>query len=287
MGFGNPMENAMWNLDREHASAEYLHPIIIEAEKKTRKIIAQDAIDPQNFIHPYEEAIVKRDVARAEKLRAKYETDEPHKKYADVMEGILYEQIELSNWFGESASTIKTSLYDDYVNHVDLIVELKEEAKAHAYLGLAIDVTFGTTAMQKKFDTIRSEILSGKLTEVKYFESEHSPHKGLYQKLPRVVIGVEREHIIELAAMWLDPKRKKELATHPIQKIILEEIASQLEGFREFAQTGTPEAMALVPIFDRELLIVQKILAEKKAIHSERFRGDRVVGAIQEQIKSL
>lgn len=284
-GFEDPARSAMRNIDREHHSSEYLHPIIIEADKKAKEMIRRDAIDPRNFVHPYGEASVQSDIALSEKLSAKYERGEPHKKYADVMEGILYEHIEQSNWFGETASTIKTSLYDDYVNHVDLIVEFEEESKALSHLGLAIDVTFGTTAMQKKFDTIREEILSGKLTEVKYFESERSPHKGLYRKLPRVVIGVEREHVIELAALWLDPKRKKEFAVHPIQKVILQEIASQLDQFRAFAGTGGQEARELVPIFERELSVVRKILTAKRGLHTEEYTNDRVFGAIQQQLR--
>lgn len=285
MGFEDPMKSAMRGVDREHRSSEYLHPLIIEAEKKAKELISRDAIDPRNFINPYDAMTVEHDIELSERLQAKYETGEPHKKYANVMEGILYEHIEMSNWFGESASTIKTSLYDDYVNHVDLIVEFEEESKALSHLGLAVDVTFGTTAMQKKFDTIRKEILSGKLTEVKYFESERSPHKGLYQKLPRVVIGVDRDRVIELAGMWVNPKRKEEFAAHPIQKVILQEIASQLDQFRIFAGTGGEQAREIVPIFERELSTVRKILAGKKDIHTEKYSDDRVFDAIHQQLR--
>ena len=270
-------------IDREHRSPEHLHPLIREADKKARDLMRRDAIDPQNFIHPYEASMVAQDIALAEKLSAQYETDEPHKKYANVLEAIVYEHIELSNWFGETASTIKTSWYDDYVNRVDLMVEFQEESKALSHLGLAIDVTFGTTAMHSKFEKIRSEIRHGTLGEVKYFESDRSPHKGLYQKLPRVVIGTEREHIIELAALWLDPKRNKELAAHPIQKVILEEIVAQLEQFGAYAKAEKQDA--LVPIFERELAVVKNILAQKQGLRADDYKDDRVAGAIQRQMK--
>lgn len=285
MGRENAFLNMERRIDDERHSSEYLHPIIVEADKKAKELIGRDAINPMSFIHPYGMASVQKDIALSEKLSAKYETENPHKKYADVIEGIFYEHIEQSNWFGETASTIKTSLYDDYINHVDLIVEFEDEVKSISHLGLAIDVTFGTTAMRTKFDKIREEILSGKLTEVKYFESDRSRHKGLYQKLPRVVIGVERDHVIELAALWLDPKRKKEFASHPIQKVILQEMTSQLEWSIRFAKTGGPEAIALIPIFERELSVVRRILAEKKNIHTESYTNDRVFGSIQNQLK--
>ena len=96
---------------------------------------------------------------------------------------------------------------------------------------------------------------------------------------------MERDRVIELAALWLDPKRKKEFADHPIQKVILQEIASQLDQFRAFARTGGPEALALVPIFEREISVVRRILAGKKRIYSEEYTNDRVFGAIQNQLK--
>lgn len=281
-GFEDPAKKAMRNISREQRSPEYLHPIVAKAYEKARKLIDAEAIDPKSFIHPYGEDSVQADIALAQKQKAKYETAEPHKKYADVMEAVLYEQIELNDWFGPDARTIKTSLYDDYVNHVDFIVEFKEAARALSHLGIAIDVTFGTVAMQTKFDKIRSEIRSGKLTEVKYFESERSPHKGLYQKLPRVVIGAEREHIIELAAIWLDPKRKKEFIDHPIQNVLLQEIVSQLDHFRKFARAVGQEN--LIPIFEKELALVHRILLGKKKINSEEYANDRVFGAIQNQL---
>lgn len=283
--FEDPTDRIIESIDREQHSSEYLHPIIAEAYKKAKSLIDKDAIKPQNFIHPYGDISVQNDIALVNKLSAKFETDEPHKKYADVFEGIMYEHIEQSNWFGDTASTIKTSLYDDYVNQVDLIVEFSEESQALSHLGLAVDVTFGTIDMQEKFEKIRQEILSGKLTEVKYFESEHSRHKGLYQRLPRVVIGVERDRVVELAALWLNPKRKKEFANHPIQKVILQEIVLQLEKFLEFARTSGEEAADLVPIFERELSIVRGILDEKKGINPKDYADDRVFGFIKEQLK--
>lgn len=285
--FEDPADRIIENIDREHRSPEYLHPIIVEAYKKAKILIDKDAIKPQNFVYPYGDVSVQNDIELVDKLSAKFETDEPHKKYADVFEGILYEHIEQSNWFGDTASTIKTSLYDDYVNQVDLIVEFSEESQALSHLGLAVDVTFGTIDMQEKFEKIRQEILSGKLTEVKYFESERSRHKGLYQKLPRVVIGVDRDRVIELASLWLNPKRKKEFSDHPVQKVILQEIVLHLEKFLEFAITSGEKASGLVPIFERELSIVKGIMNEKKGINSEDYADDLVFGFIKEQLKSF
>ncbi|MGK2848459.1 MAG: hypothetical protein ACSLEX_00065 [Minisyncoccota bacterium] len=284
MGYEDSFAKIDRGIDQKLQQAEYLHPIIAEADKKAKQIIHRDAIDPITFTPPYDRMVVHNDIILAEKLRAKFETDEPHKKYADVLEGLLYEHIEQSDWFGGTASTIKTSLYDDYVNGVDLIVEFEEPSRALSHMGLAIDVTFSAISLRKKFDMIHREIVNGTLTEVKYFESERSQHKGLYQKLPRVVVGIERSRIIELATLWLDPKRKKEFAVHPVQKIILEEIALQLTHFQAFAETSNVKARALTPIFARELSVIKNILAEKRGMPSGDSKNDRVFTAIKQQL---
>ena len=90
-GYENPAERAMRNIDRERRSPEYLHPIIIEAYEKARHLIEEDAIDPQSFIHPYGVTAVQNDIALAKRLQDRYEKkNEPHKKYADVIETILF-----------------------------------------------------------------------------------------------------------------------------------------------------------------------------------------------------
>ena len=119
---------------------------------------------------------------------------------------------------------------------------------------------------------------------IKYFESEQSPHKGLYQKLPRVVIGVDRPHVIELARLWIDDTQKKRFATHPVQKLILNQIARQLMGFSRYAEECGQQEIA--DIYRRQLTIIRRSLAQKKGIDAVAYEESDGVGrSIKRQLE--
>jgi hypothetical protein len=282
MSFENPIQGGRAAF-REHHSPEYLHPIIEKAAAKARETFKRDGIDPLAFTPPYDTADVLRDIAKAHDLERKFNAEERvHKLYADAFEGVIYENIELQDWLGRSARTIKTSQYDDYVNGVDLMVEFEHDDRFVSHLGLGVDVTFGTASMEKKFARIREEIAAGKLGTVKYFASEQSPHKGMYQNLPRVIVGVERDHVVELAARWMDPRLRAGLKDHPVQAILIDEIAAELEYFRRYAlRTGQTQ---LVPIYDRSLSLVRRIQAEKRHYRDNDWSDDRVLKSIRQEL---
>ena len=50
-----------------------------------------------------------------------------------------------------------------------------------------------------------------------------------------MVIGIEYSRVIELAALWLR-KENVALASHSVQRVILEEIALQLEVFGKYSE---------------------------------------------------
>lgn len=182
------------------------------------------------------------------------------RKMAKIFEAIVFDQIERSNWLGESAMTIQASDYDDIHNGVDTIVEFEEEDTSHSHLALAIDVTTSQDSLNKKLDRIKREIESGSLTQIKYFYSESIGFRGEKTKVPRVVIGAEKKTISDLVSKWMDQKNK-ELAEHIVQVIILEQIRIQLEKFKEYAETIKAESIAKV--YDKALIIINKIREEK------------------------
>lgn len=152
------------------------------------------------------------------------------------------------------------------VNGVDTIAEIEQEHTT-SHLALAIDVTHGIL-LQKKFDRIRREIDEGTLTTVKYFESTDETFRGRLLKVPRVVLGVEKSAVAELAQLWIAGKNK-ELATHPVQIQLLDEITIQLKSYRDYAQhTGKGD---LAKVYDKQLRIVQGIAEQpnKKRLREE------------------
>lgn len=259
-------------------------PFVRAAYEKAQKKITEGALKLETFVHPYGADAVREDTRWVEAMEQKFsKTMDVDKIHADIIEAILYEHIEQSNWFGDDVRTIKTSRYDDLKNGVDLIVEFQEGLDQFLHMGLAVDVTFGETKLRAKIQAIKDGISHGKLAEIKYFKSERSPHKGLYEKLSRVVIGVDRSHVMELARIWIDDSRKKEFAVHPVQKLILHQVAQQLISFARFAEECGQDEMA--HIYQRQLVIIRRSLAQKKDIDARLYEEeDGVTEGIQRQL---
>lgn len=147
-------------------------------------------------------------------------------------------------------------------------------------MALGIDVTFGATTIQKKFQRIKKEIEAGQLASIKYFQSGSGKKEKLAQ-VPRIVVGMEKENLEKLAALWIQGKNK-ELGMHPVQRLILVEALRQLETFANYA-TERGRAELAKPYADA-IALVQKTLANKSAIKLGELERDRV---FQEILASL
>ncbi|MBI5401177.1 MAG: hypothetical protein HZB12_03640 [Candidatus Yonathbacteria bacterium] len=264
----------------------YIHPAVEHAYTTADEMLAKNAIDPRTFTE-YGTENIERDLARVEKKERGF-TPEATKVYAEVLEAILYDQIRRGKWFGKKASAIKTSVFDDYVNGSDIILELEEVSRTLSHLSLSVDVTFGTTTEEKKFAMIKKNIDAGTLGEIKYFHSERGGFQGKLSKVPQVVIGVEKELLIKLAGLWADKHGRKTensetLAAHPVQRLILAEILLQLQTFRIYAETAKKNS--LVPIYEKSINILEEILREKGAVSMGDLRNDKVFTAIRESLK--
>lgn len=260
-------------------------PFIREAYERAEMMIREAAIDPRNFVYPYGVDTVKKDIVWTEKmLRQHEEAFDANKMLATIIEAIMYEHIEQSNWLGENTRTIKTSFFDDIRNGVDLIAEFEDGRDSFTHMGLAIDVTFGNTASQNKILEIRKNIEQGKLAEIKYFESERSPYKGLYQNLPRVVVGADRNHISDLIRLWSDKTRKKDMPEHPIHGMIIHEILDQLTCFEQYAAQCGQKMLA--ETLGKQRAIMQKIIKQKQGNFFENYEAaDGVYGGIKHQLE--
>lgn len=240
--------------------------LLMAAEKQAERVLS-DPINPDDFADIYGENVEKdkQYVARMEEqfkqidARKKWEVIQ-FNRIAKVFEAIIFEQAELSNWLGESATTIQASRFDDIANHVDTIVEFEEGPASASHLALAFDVTSGTGSIDHKMRDIRAEIDKGTLTNIKYFVSEHLSFRGHKSLVPRTIIGADRKTIHEVVEMWVKKDTKK-LAEHPIQIKILEQIRIQLEAFKIYAErTGKPTIAA---IYEKSLATINDIIISK------------------------
>jgi hypothetical protein len=236
------------------------------AFKKAEKVLS-DPINPEDFRDIYGDKNVDSDIQYVEKaeefFRKKFDQDsdveQQMHKLGKIFEAIIFQHAELSNWFGENATTIETSRFDDIKNGVDTLVEF-EEGNSSSHLALAIDVT-SSSSTRKKFERIESEINEGHLAEIKYFVSEHmGTLRGHKANVPRVVIGADRKTVCNVINTWIEGDNKA-LAEHPIQIKILSEIKIQLSAFQEYCQnTGKDE---LADIYQKGLAIIEGIIAQK------------------------
>lgn len=294
---------------------------LTEAEEKAFLLLEEQrnkaAIKMEDFakVAGYGPERVKADKERVARKRERIiqEGGEASKR-AQILEFVLQDQIELSNWFGESTYTIVPSIYDDYFHGVDLALEIEDEEKKVQHLALGVDVTSSAMAIRKKMEIIKEHIKDGSLTQMEYFHSEnHNPDfYGTMSNIPSVVIGSDSKTIAELSELWMDgyglaklraknniqlseeamqgqrekmKKAKERLAHHRVQLLLLEEIKMQLVAFGDYAekigQTKVAEKMR------SSLEIINMILAEKEAPSSEdTFKNleDSVFNALNEAV---
>lgn len=273
--------------DPEHArmfESSYLH--LDEAHKRAKMILTENEIKLERFAGLYDENVLAHDIEKVERLKKRFEPS-PSKAYADIFEAIVCEHGELSEWFGSGCEIIKTSLFDDYVNGVDMIAEIKGEHQGFSHLALGIDVTFGSKDLREKFIPIRTGIDKGSLGEIKYFYSDRQHYRAHLEKVPQVVVGVEIEQLKNLALLWMN-RKNKELSRHPAQMTILEEIALQLETFERYANKSEKrEVQNLAPILGRELWKIRSLLEEKRKMGILGMKDDKVFEEIRKNLHSF
>ncbi|OGI94748.1 hypothetical protein A3A03_03590 [Candidatus Nomurabacteria bacterium RIFCSPLOWO2_01_FULL_40_18] len=181
-------------------------------------------------------------------------------KLATVFEAILHEHGEQSNWFGETAVTIKTSRFDDIANGVDEIVEFEEQESSPSYLALAVDATYSTFP-DHKLQKIKAEINEGELAQIKYAVVENIGFRGELKKVPKVVVGVSARTVNELVELWLS-KDNKALANHPVQMQILEEVLMQAQAFAKYAESKGHHEIARK--YEKTQAIIEGVIEQKK-----------------------
>jgi len=248
-----------------------------------------------------------KESVRKKKERIEEQNTAPIKR-AQILEALLAEQIELSEWLGPDTMTIIPAEYDDLYNGVDLATEFQKDDTLQ-HLAMGIDVTVNPFTIEKKFTIIRDHLADGTLTEMKYFTSERLPDfHGRYGNIPQIVIGADVRTINELAELWLtvehskkpkpgtDPidlvelrerarEAQQKLANHRVQVLILKQIQIQLETFLIYAQNKKqPEvASKLADI----LKLITNIISEKKISKTDQQlnESDDVFQAIKDNLE--
>jgi len=212
-------------------------------------------------------------------------------KKAQLLEALLIEQIELSEWFGGNTFTIIPAEFDDLFHGVDLALEIEDEESVK-HLALGVDVTSSPVSIRKKLKIIKDHVANGTLTAMEYFHSDdHNPDfYGTMSNIPQVVIGTDGKMIKELGELWMSAyglaklrrnskqpplspeseenqknsakEAKQNLANHRVQILMLEEIKMQLTVFYKFAKEKGQNEVANK--LSSTLNLVDSILSSKE-----------------------
>ncbi len=271
-------EQYVYQSTEEERSFERSYLNVAEAHAKAVEKLGKYEVDLEMFTGLYGKDIIEKDKAEIDRIKKSW-GEQPSKNYADILEAIVCEHGELSDWFGPRAEVIKTSPFDDIRNGIDMVIEFDDEENRFSHLALGVDVTFGNLVVEKKLKHIKDNIDNDHLGQIKYFHSDRQNFTGRLQKIPQVVVGVEIDRVNELGLLWMN-RRNKELGNHPIQTIILKEIKIQLEAFRDY--TRTQKKTDLVARFEKDLNIVNELLLGKNHTTSGVPITDKVFASIKE-----
>jgi len=216
--------------------------VITKVHSAAEKFLEPVRIDPRNFIPPYDEKIVEKDIAYAKKMRLEFDgrANTPEKQLCNKASKGLEAMMAAGSpeWFRNKnkqdvlVRVRHTSEYDDIVNGIDLIVHFEEKGLSD-YTGLAIDVTYGSRSIiEEKIAEEEEKIRKGTLSELKYFEA--GDYHGQLKNVPRVIIGIDFGHVVTLGEKWLEAPES--IGEDPMQILVLREIAKECEHFADVAQ---------------------------------------------------
>lgn len=288
-----------------------------ESESKVYELLVPrhkaSAIKIEEFSDLYGEEVIKRDKEYVEKKKAgiKERGTSPTKR-AEILEAILSEQIELSNWLGQEAETIIPSEYDDSAHGVDVAVEF-EGAEGFKHMALGVDFTSSAEQIKKKLLKAKKHILKDDLTEIKYFISEKSHIRKKLSKIPWLIVGADTHLLRELSKLWiakyqppsatgeiseetqkyLSEQRKnaqKELANHRMQNLLLDELEMELVAFMEFANKNNREEIANK--YEALLDLIRNIRADKEQMQlsgadQSKNENDLVFKALKKELAEI
>lgn len=240
------------------------------------------SMDDSAFKNMYGKDAVAFDKARVKERKGEFETDMTPsqieaKKLADIFEAVVVVECAEDGWLGDDTTVRKTADYDDMFRHTDIVAELTSPTGSRELLGLAVDVTFGARSLDKKFERLREEILKGKMQQLKYV-------RGGNEGVPRVVVGLSKENVLQLARLWMDGDVEA-LREHPAQRAILEEIAAQMRVLGDFARKNGQNRVANA--YERSRGTIRNILMQKKDVSMGELASDPVLRAISERLTNF
>jgi hypothetical protein len=220
-----------------------------KALEKAKGILAESRIKMEDFSDLYGEETLAEDREKLAQREASFTTgrgvsevyEGVNKDLATIFEAMIFDQGERSKWFGDRASLVAASRYDDVINGVDLVVEWDQNGGV-SRMAAGIDVTFNHD-VQKKISSIKRSILENDLGVIKYFKSKVSKIRGEISEIPRIILGADVDTVRELTNEWAS-NNTRVLEKHPVQFQFFDEAISQCHYFIDFAERNNQPRIA-------------------------------------------
>jgi len=250
-------------------------------------MLRESAVKETDFNDLYGAERVENDLARVRELDEKFNTEAAQNAsireqvvWGHSLEAFLHRQIGQQGFLGEGAVGIKTSKFDDYVNGVDEVV-IYPRPDGVSHLGLSVDFTFGNPA--KKIDRVVQRVRAGEMGRIKYFKADVPGFQFRGEmRTPKVVVAVSRESIRDALALWVQGEDDR-LKNHPLQMLMLRQIADQLDVYGGLAPAGIKGQ------YNAAAQVVNGVLSEKRAagLAMGSLRNDRVHTLLGQKLGEL
>jgi hypothetical protein len=238
-----------------------LRPLEMDvAQGRAEKILQKyfPRISPSEFEN-YSPDVIARDTQEVERLKAIWAKSPDETPEGIIAEGFIFDMIGRSGWFGNTVSMVRTSEFDDYLNKIDALIQIRKDggsALDHQHLGLGLDSTTNTFGLQKKMSAIMKRVVgsgahAGTLGTVRYARTPD--FMGELKRLPEVVLYIDRANFHDVINRWVIPnkivrnggdvkdlseaesQRFNALVTHQLQLEFLMQIYAQLDEFSKLA----------------------------------------------------
>jgi hypothetical protein len=281
-------------------SQEMGEAFIQSAHNKARKILAANRVDIEDFDGFYPEAKLKADAEYVRVRKSQYEITEEGrvekaKKMSEIAEAMVVDPKVIRSWYSFTdeagkqvcdVSATGTSELDDLANGVDAVWEMQHSTEGYSNLALAVDITFARE-FEEKIQFIKGDIANGRLARIEYFMPKWGDIKGEATQIPRVVIGLDAKNLSDVAPIWSRiEERRGEMANHPMQKLILEEILYQLPVYERYArEVGHVELAEKVRITYLKFKKLHHSVKKKIPGYSDFVEDDRVFAHLREYLE--
>lgn len=267
-----------------------LPPLIKTAHNRLKREVFSNqsySIQAPEFSSIYGKENIIADMQKIATYRKQWEQQSSQEKnskvLAEVLEGMILVNARENGWFGDSV-TMKTSLFDDVFNKTDMFTEWHENTEGSRVLAMAVDITYGKTALSKKLQDIKTEIDSDRLGTIRYFKDTRGDFMGTRNNIPRTVIGISPEHTLAIASLWMKGDSDA-LQTHTTQRVLIEEMYVQTKAMADYAHFHNHKNATRA--YEDALASIEKLRQQKESISIADQEPDTIAAELITQTKAI